>query len=86
MNNKGVFGWIALGVIIGIVLVGGGYYLINSLSGDDSLTEQECIELGGNWLDINPDYPGCILPTSDAGKECRDSNECESSCIADLTN
>lgn len=45
-----------------------------------------CEALGGRWARIGL-APGesCNLPTSDAGKICADSSECESLCLADLS-
>ncbi len=45
-----------------------------------------CIAQDGDWsthgLFVTP---FCILSSADAGKPCRDSNECEGACIAELT-
>ncbi|RLE38981.1 hypothetical protein DRJ17_02185 [Candidatus Woesearchaeota archaeon] len=49
--------------------------------------KESCEALGGRWERISPrleEY--CNLPTTDAGKECSDSSECESFCIAELLN
>lgn len=49
-------------------------------------TEAECGALGGNWTTLGLPYPGkpktCDLKTTDAGKVCSDSRECQGSCIA----
>jgi len=47
MDKKRVFGWIAIGVIIGIVLVGGGYYLITVVEEKKCASEGEFTS-GGN--------------------------------------
>ena len=48
--------------------------------------KESCEALGGIWgrvgLSLNEE---CNLPTSDAGKECSDSDDCEGSCIAELS-
>lgn len=50
------------------------------------ITDKEsCETLGGSWGKIGlSQEESCNLPTSDAGKECSDSGECEGSCIAEL--
>ena len=53
------------------------------------LSEAECEKAGGSWW--SPGMPGnrnpkvCDLPTSDAGRACRDSAECEGYCLSDAT-
>lgn len=48
--------------------------------------EAQCLERGGSWkpAGIFP-APICRMPTADAGHVCGDDNECESFCLADLT-
>jgi len=50
------------------------------------LERYECESAGGRWgtVGLNPDEV-CNMPTSDAGKECLSSAECEGDCIARLT-
>jgi len=45
-----------------------------------------CATKGGRWgrVGLNP-IPQCNLPTSDAGKECSGSGECEGACIVELS-
>jgi hypothetical protein len=45
-----------------------------------------CEAKGGTWGKLGP-HPSeeCNLPTSDAGKSCSGSNECEGVCLTDLT-
>ncbi|OGM57034.1 hypothetical protein A2955_03465 [Candidatus Woesebacteria bacterium RIFCSPLOWO2_01_FULL_37_19] len=43
-------------------------------------TEQECKSLRGQWR-----WDNCVLPASDVGKECRNDDECQAACIAELT-
>jgi hypothetical protein len=43
---------------------------------------EACLEKGGQWDVLGKIGPGCNLPTSDGGKVCRDSEECESLCLA----
>jgi len=46
---------------------------------------ESCIAQGGIWgpIGLSPE-PGCMLPTTDAGKVCRDSSECQAACVAEL--
>jgi hypothetical protein len=54
----------------------------------ENINKETCPKLGGQWFYhfVAPDSPladgVCNLPTTDAGKECQDSNECESYCQA----
>src|SRR3989338_1441868 len=47
-------------------------------------TKEACELIGGEWIVWpNPDAsPACNLPTSDGGKLCIDSGQCESFCLA----
>ena len=45
--------------------------------------KESCEAAGGKW-EIN-DAAVCNLPTSDSGKECTDSSQCEGLCIAELS-
>jgi hypothetical protein len=48
-------------------------------------TKESCEKAGGKWgiwRDTPEAQPECNLPTSDAGKECTDSSQCESYCQA----
>ncbi len=49
-------------------------------------TKASCEATGGTWaaFGISP-IEKCVLPASDAGKECSDSSECEGSCVAELS-
>ena len=48
--------------------------------------KESCEALGGRWGSIGLSLnEKCNLPTSDAGKECSNSAECEGSCIAELS-
>jgi hypothetical protein len=53
----------------------------------DRLQDQaSCEALGGRWGQIGlAPREACNLPTTDAGETCSDSDECESLCLADLT-
>jgi len=45
-----------------------------------------CEAQGGKWGRIGPSpRESCNLPTSDAGKVCSDSSECEGGCVANLS-
>ena len=48
--------------------------------------QASCESVGGIWgvFDLT-DTERCILPTSDAGKICTDSSQCEGPCIANIT-
>jgi hypothetical protein len=45
-----------------------------------------CEAQGGNWgpIGLSPQEV-CVLPTTDAGKSCSDSSECQAACVAELT-
>ena len=46
--------------------------------------EQECLSKGGRWEGTIQELgrlTGCSLPTSDGGKPCNDSKQCESVCV-----
>jgi hypothetical protein len=43
----------------------------------------QCLRQGGRWEVLGFSGPGCNLPTSDGGKPCSDSRECEGLCLAD---
>lgn len=49
-------------------------------------TEVECAARGGNWAVLGLPYPGkpkiCDLKTTDSGRVCSDSSECQGSCVA----
>jgi len=50
-------------------------------------TQEDCLAKGGIWKKVGI-YPNpiCNLPTTDGGKKCASSNDCEGSCLAvDLT-
>jgi hypothetical protein len=42
-----------------------------------------CMAEGGRWEVLGFSGPGCNLPSSDGGKACRDSEDCESGCLGD---
>jgi len=42
-----------------------------------------CLADGGRWEVLGFSGPGCNLPTSDGGKACEDSGDCESGCLGD---
>ncbi len=52
-----------------------------------AFTETSCLQAGGDWKIWHSSYPDpspeCNLPTSDQGKICTDSRDCESYCHAD---
>ena len=63
-----------------------GYQPSNSVIEDAQSAKEACELLGGIWgrfgiLLVEQ----CSLPTTDAGKDCNDSSECEGNCFAELT-
>src|SRR4051812_20685747 len=46
-------------------------------------TERECLAKGGYWTPHSPEkiWSGCFLMTTDAGKSCVSSRECQSECV-----
>jgi hypothetical protein len=49
-------------------------------------TEEECLNRGGKWGRIGlGSKDECNLPTADANRECNDSSECESVCLAEMS-
>ena len=45
-------------------------------------TEGECVSHGGSWLLEVPDnFKYCLLKTTDGGKVCKASSECQSECV-----
>lgn len=67
--------WKLIGVIGGLLILGAITYLAYTRN----ITEWICKRSGGTFWKVRS---VCVLPTSDAGKECTDSSECESYCIA----
>ncbi len=48
--------------------------------------EAGCASMSGVWKKLGPrPTEECNLPTTDAGKKCRSSKECEGVCLAKLT-
>jgi hypothetical protein len=64
-----------INVIGGLLVLGGIVYLVYTRYN----TEWICKHSGGTFWKVRS---VCVLPTSDVGKECSDSSECESYCIA----
>jgi hypothetical protein len=53
------------------------------------LSQPACKQRGGRWAgDVQGRgrLTGCILPTTDSGKSCLDSSECEGVCLAQNNN
>jgi len=44
-------------------------------------TTEACKAAGGSWY--TDELGGCVLPTTDAGKDCQDSSCCEGRCLAE---
>jgi len=49
----------------------------------DSMTEDECKAHRGRWEILGFRGPGCNSLTTDGGKECTSSKDCESVCLAE---
>lgn len=56
-------------------------------SADDITDKNSCESAGGSWgrVGIEVSESRCNLPTSDGGKSCVDSVDCEGWCIAELS-
>jgi hypothetical protein len=49
-------------------------------------TKEECLSKGGTWKRPGPrPTEECNLPTTDSGKSCTGSNQCEGVCLAELS-
>lgn len=48
--------------------------------------KESCESQGGRWgsIGLSPEEV-CVMPTTDAGKVCYDSSECQAACVATLT-
>jgi hypothetical protein len=70
-------------IIALIIVVIAGIVIYNQIISSDKKT---CENAGGIWWKLGPqgEYV-CNMPTSDAGKKCLDSDECEGSCIPELS-
>ncbi len=67
--------WAFLSLITGCV--------VSKDTATDHAAEQDCLDAGGRWEDWGDvGQEACNLPTSDAGRPCSDSQECESYCEA----
>ncbi len=74
--------YILIGLIFAIILISG--CVQEGTNGIIPKTEGECIKQGGVWEKIGMrNIEQCNLPTSDAGKACNDSDQCEGTCIAE---
>ena len=63
----------------------GGFYLYKIRDEIARVEKENCEKAGGLWgfwITIPPYNDSCNLPTSDGGKECTDSAQCESWCKA----
>jgi hypothetical protein len=57
----------------------------NETAGDEGggavSTAEACAARGGTWGPVGRlQAPSCVLPYADAGKACRDSDDCEGEC------
>lgn len=88
---------IILALLVGIVSLSVIYLINKNLSQKQIITKrayeieipknkEECEVKNGKWekIGLNPKEQ-CNLPTSDASRECFSSKECQSRCLADLT-
>lgn len=59
---------------------------IRVTANDIPTNQKDCEARGGQWgpLGLSPN-PVCLLPTTDGGKICTDSSQCEAGCVANLT-
>lgn len=75
-----------------LILIVGMIITIQAVSRADNVkphtkeptTEAECKQKHGKWAGMvngRGRLTGCLLPTSDAGKSCTDSSQCESECV-----
>lgn len=58
----------------------------NAKSPTEPSTKSECLSKGGKWEEIRQKGKptgsyACAVKTSDAGKKCTDSSECEGACM-----
>lgn len=45
--------------------------------------ESDCLRVGGQWTQLGrAPVPQCLRQTSDSGKACTDSEQCEGQCLA----
>jgi hypothetical protein len=51
--------------------------------GPTATSEQECLDVGGSWArrGLRGAFT-CAVPTTDGGKACRDTKDCQSFCVA----
>ena len=47
------------------------------------VTASDCLKRGGEWIERTKTtiFFGCILDTTDGGKACASSSECQSECV-----
>lgn len=77
------------------ILIGSAFYIYTKQNNQSNLkppttiaptNKESCLATGGRWgrigLSLNE---VCNLPTFDAGKQCSNSNDCEGSCLAELS-
>jgi hypothetical protein len=69
MNKKILY------IILGLIALSGVFYLTYT----SQFSKWKCKLSGGGYWKIRD---VCIYPTTDAGKVCNDSSECESFCLA----
>ena len=83
--NKNIF---LILFIAGIIVISGCVQRKELSSRDweiNPTNKESCETLGGVWKvwgDARNPQPECNLPTSDSGKSCTDSSQCESYCEA----
>lgn len=68
-------------VLIGLLLAS-GVQASETRAPPKPTTRDACIAAGGDWDDLSGrgHITGCNLPTSDGGKACTDSGQCEGVC------
>ena len=70
-------------IIAGLIII--GFHLLGDQSPRVAIDQESCEEVGGEWKvwgNALGAVAECNLPTSDSGKICSDSSECESYCEA----
>ncbi len=69
-------------IILILVIVLLGAFMYSEIQKE--IQKTACEQKGGRWeyLHHGSTFPSCNNPTSDAGKECTDSSQCESFCQA----
>jgi hypothetical protein len=57
--------------------------LVRKIERQNAARKSKCRQAGGIWLGSR--YRRCNMPTTDAGRECVESSQCRSGCVANTT-